>query len=136
MKIRPEIKKGDICRLSKRGKKKYKILSNADAVIIVLKVEKTRAYGTSDGSAVLKCNVVTKFCGRFFNTKRNILRRYLWFTGRNIGDEKHIRASRNDPKSNDGRESCLKCGSPTETVHGFGKDYDICKNSNCDWFNN
>jgi len=40
-------------------------------------------------------------------------------------------------KNNDGRDSCFKCGEPTEQIsNGFMNTYCTCKNPNCEWYKN
>ena len=119
---RPQIKIGDVVKLSKFGKQFAGDIP-LNATMIVTKI-------AGDGIDRTSCIVVR--LGKYeFEFRRN----ELWKTGFNINDTE-LELSIDAPINNNGRYDCYVCGLPTKTISLFISDQQICNNLNCRWFEN
>jgi len=140
---RPHLVAGDVCRISKRGRKYRRNSRWLKNSFVVLKV----VGSGGDGHSKVYCTVTTKdMTGRQITHKVSFARNELWFTGYNIHNKTEKPASQkpvtkqfrevNGIRNNDGRNSCYVCGEPTKVILGAMSTYNCCSNPACKWFNN
>ena len=116
MKIRPEIVLGDLVRLSKKGKSRAPSYIPRNCQMIVAGI---------DGDGIDRS---TKLLCRMGNEEYFLMRNEVWKTGFNAFEESNEMILDQDaPLNNSGRNTCYLC-------HMSIKD--VCKNSNCRWFEN
>jgi hypothetical protein len=150
MKKRPELKVGDVCKLSKKSTVPNGL--SYRVTMVVTKVGCGYNKNSSDGSCLIECSCRADY-GSFLSSKHKkfkLRRRDLWFTGYNSVD-KNVRISGSsrtykhkitqqvastNATNNNGRTHCLKCGEPTKSVSGALSDYQLCKNKSCSWYDN
>lgn len=85
MRKRPELIAGDVCRLSKSGKRMYVAgLAKSVTLVVTKVVESSRYQNTSDGRARIECVEMYNTVFRRLRGRKHVLnRRHLWFTGYN-----------------------------------------------------
>jgi len=133
MKKRPELKRGDVVKLTKLAVK----LRQAAGIAWKAKTSLVATNLDDDGSeanTMVTCRVVLE--GRVFYSE--FYRRELWYTGHNIFEPKKKSKIRllqsSKPNNNDGREACFVCREPTKVTGGG--IYNICANTKCEWYDN
>jgi len=133
---RPRLKIGDVCRISKRMRRRR---IYHDGVLVVTGFSDD--YDTSDGRVWVHGHLTYSDWGRKRTKSATIERRNLWRTGYNVLDKSTKAQSKYVPvggiKNNDGRKRCFKCGQPTTFVPGaVSGGYNMCKNRDCEWYDN
>jgi len=120
MKLRPRIIKGDIVRLSKKGRVCEDFPKDARMLV-------TDVLGDGiDRSSSIRF----KYCGQEFVCPRD----ELWKTGFNIDND--LELSVDAPLNNNGRTECYVCQMSTQSITLFTSVQQVCANSNCKWFEN
>ena len=115
---RPTIKIGDLVKLSKKGKQ-YPREFPKDKVMLVAHVE----GDGSDRTSIITCRVEIEDGYKFYRFYRS----ELWYCRTNAFVRRDTAI-----KNNDGRDKCLACGKPTQTVN----DMSVCVNTKCEWYRN
>lgn len=124
--MRPKIIAGDLIRLSKNGKVRAPYYVPKNCQMIVLEV---------DGDGIDRTTKLTCCLGK---EKYLFARNEVWKTGFNVFDSElpnEIILDQDAPLNNDGRGTCYVCYMPTKII-GAIKIYNVCKNTNCKWYEN
>jgi len=134
MKKRPALKKGDVCRLSKKARRVLYTFAKYTFVVNSFRGD------SSEGRTKIKCVYVDGMRTYTVTLKRN----QLWFTGRNNGvasntmEDTHTSVAKCNvgAANNNGMDVCLVCSRPTVVIQGAFSYYNICNNPRCDWYKN
>lgn len=132
MRKRPEIRQGDLVKLTKNAVAIRVALGHQcnpkDSFVV------TGLDGNgSEAMTMVTCRGLSEEGVPFYV---EFYRKELWYSGHNIFEPKKtkIRLLQSRPKNNDGRETCFVCNQPTR-VTGGGM-YNVCANTECEWYDN